>query len=143
MGDRDKRPRTSRSVLLHSVVEITGLQETVSESNKTTITKGLMEALISMYTTNPLLIKRTHVSRSFQLNPEFKMMVWTVIILVLFKITLNWIKKCFLELSVVVHTYSFNTGQDEARDQQFEAILNSVVKKKKITFISKKIPSLH
>lgn len=129
MGDRDKRTRTSRSVLLHSVVEITGLRETVSESNKTTITKGLMEAPISMYTTNPLLIKRTHVSRSFRLNPEFKMMVWTVTLLVLFKIILNWIKKCFLELSVVVHAYSFNTGQDEARDQQFEAILGSVVKK--------------
>lgn len=56
--------------------------------------------------------------------------------MVLFKITLNWIKKCFLELSVVVHAYSFNTGQDEARDQQFEAILNSVIKI--ITFISKK-----
>lgn len=64
-------------------------------------------------------------------------MVWTAILLVLFKITLNWIKKCFLELSVVVHAYSFNTGQDEARAQQFEAILDSVVKKKK------KIPSLH
>lgn len=116
-------------MLLHSVAEITGLQETVSESNKTTITKGLTEAPISVYTTNPLLIKRTRVSRSFRLNPEFKMMVWTVISLVLFKITLKWIKNCFLELSLVVYAYSFNTGQDEARDQQFEAILGSVVKK--------------
>lgn len=31
---------------------------------------------------------------------------------------------------MVVHAYSFNTGQDEARAQQFEAILDSVVKKK-------------
>lgn len=30
----------------------------------------------------------------------------------------------------MVHAYSFNTGQDEARDQQFEVILGSVVKKK-------------
>lgn len=100
-----------------------------------------MEAPISVYTTNPLLIKRTHVSRFFQLNPEFKIMVWTVILLVLFKITLNWIKKCFLELSVVVYAYSFNTGQNEARDQQFEAILGSVVKK--LLLSKKKIPSLH
>lgn len=97
-----------------------------------------MEVPISVHTTNPLLIKRTHVSRSFRLNPEFKMMVWTAILLLLFKITLNWIKKCFLELSMVVDAYSFNTRQDEARDQQFEAILGSVVKKKNYFYLKKK-----
>lgn len=35
---------------------------------------------------------------------------------------------------MVVHAYSFNTGQDEARAQQFEAILDSVVKKKNSFF---------
>lgn len=68
---------------------------------KTMITKGLMEALVSVYTTNPLLIKRKLVNRSFQFSTEFKMMVWTMILLVLFKIKLNWIKKHFLKLSVV------------------------------------------
>lgn len=38
----------------------------------------------------------------------------------------------------MVHAYSFNTGQDEARDQQFEVILGSVVKKK-ILLSQKKI----
>lgn len=38
----------------------------------------------------------------------------------------------------MVHAYSFNTGQDEARDQQFEAILGSVVKKKNYFYLKKK-----
>lgn len=100
-----------------------------------------MEALVSMYTTNPLLIKRTHVSRSFRLNPEFKMMVWTIVLLVLYKIKLNWIQKCLLKLSVVVYACNFNTGQAEARDnQQFKAIPGSVAKN---YFCLKKNPSLH
>lgn len=91
IGNRRKN-QDSRSGLLHSVVEASLDYRRLSQKanqTKTTITKGLMEALVSMYTTNPLLIKRMHVSRSFRLSPEFKMMVWTIILLILFKFKLN------------------------------------------------------
>lgn len=44
---------------------------------------------------------------------------------------------------MVVHAYSFNTGQDEARAQQFEAILDSVVKKKKFLLCTRGIAHLN
>lgn len=66
------------------------------------------------------------------------MMVLIIILSILFKIKLTWIKKCFLKSSMMAYG-NFSTGVAKAtNNQQFKAILGSVAEK---LLLSKKIKS--